>query len=143
MKNKAVNAIMIVATITLLSVLALYVKVGVTADSVVVLKTAGMTCGSCSSQITKALESVKGVAVTEVDLNGGWVIVSYDTKSVKPENLAEKVTSAGFNSNVHAVLTPEQFKQTAGWGLGEKGGTASGCCGGKGGCGMSKPNSGK
>lgn len=139
MKNKVVNVLMIVATVTLLSVLAFYVKVGVTADSIAVLQTTGMTCGSCSDKITKALETVKGVAVTEIDLNGGWVVVSYDTKNVKPENLAEKVSSAGFTSNVHVVLTPEQFKQVTGRGIGEKASQSGGCCGGKGGgCGMSK-----
>jgi copper chaperone CopZ len=138
MKNKVVSAIMLVGTITLLSVLAFYVKVGVTADSVAVLKTSGMTCGSCSNKITKALESLNGVAATEVDLDGGWVIVSYDAKNVKPESLAEKVSSAGFNSSVHVVLSPEQFRQAAGRGIGEKAGPASGCCGGKGGCGMRK-----
>jgi periplasmic mercuric ion binding protein len=143
MKNKISNALILVATVTLLSVLAVYVKVGVTADSITVLQTTGMTCGSCSSKISKALESVKGVAVTEVDLDGGWVIVSYDTKSVKPENIAEKVTGAGFSSNVHVVLTPEQFRQVAGRNIGEKAGQGGGCCGGKGGgCGMSKPGKG-
>lgn len=134
---------MLVATVTLLSVLAFYVKVGVTADSITVLQTTGMTCGSCTSKISKALESVKGVAVTEVDLDGGWVIVSYDTKSIKPENIAEKVSSAGFNSNVHVVLTPEQFRQVTGRNIGEKAGQGGGCCGGKGGgCGTSKPGKG-
>jgi periplasmic mercuric ion binding protein len=140
MKNKVVSVIMVVASVTLLSVLAFYVRVGVTADSVAVLQTTGMTCGSCSDKISKSLESLKGVAVTEVDLNGGLVIVSYDTKNIKPENLAEKVSGAGYKSSVYAVLTPEQFRQAAGRNVGEKGGQSGGCCGGKGGgCGMRAP----
>jgi len=140
MKNKIFNVIIFVAAVTLLSVLALYVKVGVTADSVAVLKTTGMTCGNCSSKITRALETLKGVAVTEVDIEGGWVVVGYDTKAVKPEVLVGKVNGAGFGSNVHVVLTPEQFKQLTGRAIGKKASPSGGCggCGTSGGCGTKK-----
>jgi periplasmic mercuric ion binding protein len=141
MKNRVVNVVILVAAVTLLSVFAFYVRIGATADSVAVLKTTGMTCGSCSSKISKELEALKGVAVTEVDVEGGWVIVGYDTKSVKPETLAEKVKNAGFGSNVHQVLTPEQFKQITGRDIGKKASPSGGCggCGTKdGGCGSNK-----
>ncbi|MBC8017336.1 MAG: heavy-metal-associated domain-containing protein [Verrucomicrobia bacterium] len=141
MKNKIINAVILVTVVTFLSVLAFYVKTGSTADSIAVLKTTGMTCGSCSSKITKALEALKGVAVTEVDVAGGWVIVGYDTETVKPQALAEKVNSAGFGSNVHQVLTPEQFKQVTGRDIGKNAEPSGGCggCGTKGGgCGSNK-----
>jgi hypothetical protein len=70
MKNRIFNAAILISAVTLLSVLAFHVRTGATADSVAVLKTTGMTCGSCSSKITKALETVKGVSVTEVDVEG-------------------------------------------------------------------------
>ena len=129
MKNRIINVLILVAAVTLLSVLAFYVRIGATADSVAILKTAGMTCGSCSSKITKALEAIQGVAVTEVDVEGGWVIVGYDTKTVKPEALAEKVRTAGFDSRVQEVLTPEQFRQVTGRNIG-KNASPSGGCGG-------------
>ena len=139
MKDRTVNVMILVAAVAFLSVLAFYVRVGATADSVAVLRTTGMTCGSCSSKITKALETLKGVASTEVDVAGGWVVVGYDTKIVKPDALAAQVSSAGFGSNVHVVLTPEQFKQITGRDIGTKAAPASGCCGGKGGgCGSNK-----
>jgi len=140
MKNRIINVVVLVSAVTLLSVLAFYVKVGVTADSVAVLKTTGMTCGSCSSKITKALEALKGVAITEVDVEGGWVVVGYDTKTIKPETLAEKVNGAGFGSNVHRVLTPEQFKQITGRDIGKQASPSGGCggCGSNGGCGTKK-----
>ena len=139
MKNRTINAVILISAVALLSVLAFYVRIGATADSVAVLKATGMTCGSCSSKISKALESLKGVAVTEVDVEGGWVVVGYDTKTVKPDVLAEKVSSTGFGSNVHMVLTPEQFKQITGRDVGAKASPSSGCCGGKGGgCGSNK-----
>ncbi len=141
MKSKIVNGVIIVAAVALLAVLGFYVKVGATADSVAVLKTTGMTCGSCSSKITTALESLKGVAVTEVDVEGGWVVVGYDTKTVKPDALAAQISSTGFGSNVHMVLTPEQFKQITGRDIGKNGPSAGGCggCGTQGGgCGSNK-----
>src|SRR5690242_19472506 len=130
MRNKVVNSIIILIAVVFLAVLAFHVRIGATADSVAVLKTSGMTCGSCSGKITKALESLKGVALTEVDVEGGWVIIGYDTKEVKPDALADKVKGAGFGSSVHVVLTPEQFKQITGRAIGEKPGTSAGCGGG-------------
>jgi copper chaperone CopZ len=132
------TSLLVLAAVTLLVVLAFRVGTGATADSVAVLKTTDMTCGNCSSKITKALQSLKGIAVTEVDVNGGWVIVGYDTKTVKPELLAEKVKGAGFGSTVHLVLTPEQFKQLTGRDIGAKAAPTSGCCGKSGGCGSNK-----
>lgn len=132
MKIRTINIVLLVVAITLVSVFAFYVRIGATADSVAVLKTTGMTCGSCSNAISKELRGLKGVAVTEVDVAGGWVIVGYDTKIVKPESLAAKVKTAGFGSSVHLILTPEQFKQVTGRDIGAKA-RSGGCCGGKGG----------
>jgi mercuric ion binding protein len=134
-----INSVIITIAAVFLIALAFRVNAGVTADSIAVLKTTGMTCGSCSSKITATLEAQKGVAVTEVDVEGGWVIVGYDTKTVTPEVLAQKVASTGFTSNVHLILTPEQFKQTTGRYPGNKTRPGSGCGGGKGaGCGAGK-----
>lgn len=137
--KKISTALLVMVSATLLALLAFQVRIGATADSVAILKTDGMTCGSCSKTITKALESLKGVAVTEVDPEGGWVVVGYDTASVKPEQLAHKVCGSGFSSNVHMVLTPEQFKQITGRVIGKNAVPSKGCCGGKGGgCGSNK-----
>jgi mercuric ion binding protein len=67
------------------------------------------------------------------------VVVGYDTKTVKPSVLAERVTGSGFSSNVHMILTPEQYKQATGRSPGKKAEPGSGCCGGKGGgCGSGR-----
>ena len=139
--KKVTTTLLVLISVTMLIALGFRVSIGATADSITVLKTTGMTCGSCSSKITKALESLKGVAVSEVDVEGGWVVVGYDTKTVKPEALAEKVNSTGFVSNVHMVLTPEQFKQITGREIGKNASPSGGCggCGTKGGgCGSNK-----
>jgi copper chaperone CopZ len=135
-----INCIIITTAALLLITLAFRVNARVSVDSIAVLKTSGMTCDSCSSKITTALESLKGVAVTEIDVEGGWVVVGYDTTAVKPADLAEKVVGAGFASKVQQVLTPEQFKQVTGRDIGKKGSSSGGCggCGTKGGCGSKK-----
>jgi len=135
--KKLSTSFLVIAAVTVLLVFAFRVRIAATADSVAVLRTTGMTCGSCSSKVTSALQSVKGVAVTEVDVDGGWVVVGYDTKTVKPESLAAKVSGTGFNSQVAEVLTPEQFRQRTGRTLGQNTASASGCCG-KSGCGTDK-----
>ena len=139
--KKISTSFLVIAAVTLLVFFGFRVRVGATADSVAVLQTTGMTCGSCSSRITKAIESVKGVAVIEVDVNGGWVIVGYDTKMVKPETLAERVTGTGFDTKLSQVLTTEQFRQITGRNVGQNAAPSTGCCGGKGGgCGANTPS---
>jgi copper chaperone CopZ len=132
------TSLLVVAALTVLVVLAFRIKNGASADSIVVLRTTGMTCGSCSSKISTSLETLKGVAATEVDVEGGWVVVGYDPKIVKPDALAAQVGKTGFASAVHDVLTPEQFKEITGRDIGAKTASTSGCCGGKGGCGTKK-----
>lgn len=130
-KGKTLNFCLLLAVLVVLGVCAFYVRVGATADSVVVLKTSGMTCSSCSEKIAKALQNVHGVAATEVDLQGGWVIAGYDSKQVRPEKLARCVVETGYPSSVERVLTPEQFRKIIGRDVGTQGG-GSGCCGSQG-----------
>ena len=131
MKSKTFSVCLVLAVMVILAVCAFFVRVGATADAVVVLKTSGMTCGSCVAKVTKALQSERGVASTEVDLEGGWVIAGYDSKQVAPEKLAKKVVATGFASTIQTVLTPEQFKKITGRDIGKQS-AASGCCGSKG-----------
>lgn len=135
MNTKRIStSLLVLVAVAMLVLLAFRVSIGATADSVAVLRTTGMTCGSCASKISQALESLKGVAVTEVDVNGGWVIVGYDTKGIKPEALAEKVKETGYYSQVVEVVTPERFKQITGRDIGQKAAPSGGC----GGCGAKK-----
>jgi copper chaperone CopZ len=139
-KKRISTALLILTSVAMLVGLAFRVSIGATADSVAVLRTAGMTCGSCSSKITSTLESLKGVAAIEVDVNNGWVIVGYDTKAVQPDKIVEKVKEAGFGSTVQEVVTPDRFKKITGRNIGDKTAPSGGCggCGTGGGCGSNK-----
>ncbi len=137
--KRITTTLLVMAVVSLLVMFAFRIRVAATADSVALLKTSGMSCSSCSRKISSALEMLKGVAVSEVDLEGGWVMVGYDHRFVKPELLAEQVKAAGFGSTVKQVVTPEQYKQITGRTIGQKGVPRQGCCGGQGaGCGSKK-----
>ncbi len=131
MTKKLFNSLLLLVVVVMLSVTAFHVRIGSTADAVVVLKTTGMTCGGCVAKVTDALQSEKGVASAEVDLARGCVIAGYDSKQVAPEKLARRVAAAGFGSTVQEVLTPEQFKKNSGRDICNQM-TGPGCCGAKG-----------
>lgn len=136
-RKKVINSMLILLAVTLLVFLAFRVRVGATAEAVVVLRTTGMTCSSCSDKIKQALSRERGVAGTEVDVVGGWVMVGYDPKLVTVESLAAKVNRTGFVSTVKAVMTPEQYKQLTGREIWKSATPSGGCggCGQSGGCG--------
>lgn len=87
---------------------------GAEADSVVVLKSQGVTCGSCAGKIEKALKEKAGVASVEVDVDNGRVIVAYDAKVAKSETLAETVTSLGYGSSILQNFSAEQYRAMTG-----------------------------
>lgn len=139
--KRITTSLLVITAAALLVALAFHVRVRATADSVAVLRTTGMTCGSCAGKITDALKMVPGVAATEVDVENGWVIVGYDTKTVQPDKLAEKIKEAGYYCMVSGVISPERFKQITGRNIGRQtapSGGCGGCGGGKGGCGTNK-----
>lgn len=60
------------------------------------IKVTGMTCGSCTSSVTKALKAVNGVDDVMVSLSTGQAIVQYDEKLTSPEQLQSAVKDAGY-----------------------------------------------
>jgi len=137
MRKQGINFALVVIAAVFLTLLALRVRVAETADSVAVLSTSGMTCSSCSAKIAQALKTTDGVAASEVDVQGGWVVVGYNTAKVQPETLAKAVTTAGFSSTVHLVMSPQQFQKLTGRAIGAHNGKTGGCCG-TGGCNANK-----
>ena len=60
----------------------------------------GMTCGGCSSSVTKALKTVNGVNDVTVSLSDGKTTVQYDENLTSPEQLKSAVTAAGYGVDV-------------------------------------------
>ncbi len=50
------------------------------------IKVSGMTCGGCTSNVTKALKSVNGVNDVSVSLADNIATVQYDEQSTSAEH---------------------------------------------------------
>jgi periplasmic mercuric ion binding protein len=135
MKLNKQNFIMIIIAVAVLVGFAFFVRIGERPDSIVALKTLGMTCESCSERILKELQRQKGVTSVEVDVEAGRVIAAYNSKVTKPEILAGVVTGLGYGSTVLQVLSSEQYRAITGRSLPMRtamGGGFGGCCNKKG-----------
>lgn len=133
MQQKTQNLILILVAITVLAAFAFSVRNGERPDSVVVLKTLGMTCASCSGKITKVLLAQQGVASAEVDVPGGRVTVWYDSKRGGPERLAQSVTAIGYGSSILMNMPVAEFRARTGrtdssMARARAGGCGGGCC---------------
>ena len=70
------------------------------------IKVTGMTCGSCSSNVTKALNAVNGVVNVNVSLSDANATVEYDEKMTSPEQLKLAIKEAGYG--VDNTDTPQE-----------------------------------
>jgi len=61
-----------------------------------ILKVTGMTCGGCTSSVTRVLRGVPGVTNVAVSLSAGSATVEYDEQRATREQLASAVVGAGF-----------------------------------------------
>ena len=59
-------------------------------------KVTGMTCAACSAGIQKTVGKMKGVDRAEVSLMGESMIVSYDEKLVRVQDILRTVTELGY-----------------------------------------------
>ncbi|XP_060556609.1 copper-transporting ATPase 1-like isoform X2 [Ruditapes philippinarum] len=64
------------------------------------LKVTGMTCGSCVASIEKNLMKVEGIKSVIVALLAQKAEVKYDASYILPSQIANKISSLGFNSTV-------------------------------------------
>jgi copper chaperone len=75
----------------------------------------GMTCGGCTSKVTRALKSIFGVGDVDVSLTAGKATVQYDERLASPDQLISAVKDAGFGVDTTNTARRPQGK---------------GCCGG-------------
>lgn len=130
MKNRIINLVLIFVALAILAIFASTVHLNAAADSVAVLTTFGLTSGDCSEQLIKSVEAERGVAAAVVDVATGRVAVAYDSRVVKPEVLAERVTAIDYGSSVVQILTPEEFKAQTGRTVGSLVAARKSGCGG-------------
>lgn len=71
----------------------------------------GMTCGGCTSSVTKALKAINGVDDVAVSLSNGKVTVQYDEKLTSPEQLKSAVIEAGYGIDASNTTQQPQGKR--------------------------------
>lgn len=60
------------------------------------IKVSGMTCDHCKATVEKALQSIDGVSLAEVNLEDGTVKVTYDSLKVDIDHFTESIDEAGY-----------------------------------------------
>ena len=60
------------------------------------IQVTGMTCGGCTSNVTRALKAIPGVSDVNVSLAAGEATVQYDESRASAEQLKSAVKSAGY-----------------------------------------------
>ena len=61
-----------------------------------VLNVDGITCEHCVKTIKEAIVNLVGIFSVEVNIEKKQVIIEFDEKQVKSEDLVDKITEAGF-----------------------------------------------
>ena len=72
-----------------------------------IVKVTGMTCGSCTSNVTHALKAVSGVRDVQVSLAAGEATVQYDERQTSPEKLKSAVKGAGYGVDADTAQKPQ------------------------------------
>ncbi len=65
------------------------------------IKVTGMTCGGCTSKVTRALKAIAGVGDVDVSLSAGQATVHYDERVTSPAQLKSAVTGVGYGAGVN------------------------------------------
>ena len=74
------------------------------------LKITGMTCGGCTSNVTRALKAVSGVSNVQVSLSTGEATVHYDDRLASSDQLKSAVKNAGYGVNTTNTAQKSQGK---------------------------------
>lgn len=61
------------------------------------IKISGMTCGGCTTKITRALKTTPGVVGVDVSLASEEATVQYDDKLASVDQLKLSIISAGYS----------------------------------------------
>lgn len=70
------------------------------------IKVTGMTCGGCTSKVTRALKAIAGVGDVNVSLSGGQATVQFDERVTSPAQLRSAVVGLGFGVGVKDADQP-------------------------------------
>ncbi len=67
----------------------------------------GMTCGSCTGSVQRALSKIDGVSHVDVSLSPGSATLEADTTRVTPDQIEAAISRLGYEAKLHtAALKP-------------------------------------
>jgi Cu2+-exporting ATPase len=77
----------------------------------VTLDVQGMKCAGCVKAVERQLTQQSGVVTACVNLITEVAVITYETASIQPETIAEKLTKVGFPSDIRTSqrLTPQEI----------------------------------
>jgi len=61
----------------------------------------GMTCAACQTHVAKAVNNLTGVKEANVNLLTNSMVVDYDDKTVKPEDVIHAIRDSGYGASVY------------------------------------------
>jgi copper chaperone len=72
-----------------------------------ILNVSGMTCGGCTSKVTRALSSLPGVSKVDVSLAKNTAEITFDEGMTSVDGMRGALRSAGFDvTSTPATTTP-------------------------------------
>ena len=71
----------------------------------ITIPVSGMTCASCTSRVQRALERMPGVQGASVNLMLKSAVVSFDSRSLAPEQLVDAIRATGYDA---ALASPDR-----------------------------------
>lgn len=60
----------------------------------------GMSCNHCVATVEKAVNELPGIQKVKVNLKKNEGVVKFDESQINAQQIAEKVTAAGFDTEV-------------------------------------------
>jgi copper chaperone CopZ len=64
------------------------------------LQVDGMTCASCASELTDALQQLAGVANAKIEYSEKKAVIGYDPKQVTPQTMVDALGKLGYRATL-------------------------------------------
>jgi copper chaperone CopZ len=78
--------------------------------SMAVFNVGNLTCGSCVSNVQRALKGLDGVGAVEVSVTAGRSQVEYDRQRTDAETIARTITAAGYPATIRETLSVADYQ---------------------------------
>lgn len=110
MKNPKLYMLLCLSFVVLIAAWLLYPSGNSSADAALAeYQIEKLTCGSCVSNIEKALSDLDGVGSVEVNLTSNRGRVTYDPGEVDSKLIAEKISAAGYPASLRLELDAREY----------------------------------